>query len=73
MAAESTKTKSKSTDTKAGSSAKDSKEASASKEDSSASGDAPANYSRGEGQKVVSKRYLRNWDTVFGQKRRPAK
>ena len=78
MAAESTKNKSK--DTKTDSSAKGSKLASATSDGKAgadgggdASGDAPANYSRGEAQKVVSKRYLRNWDNVFGQKRRPAK
>lgn len=31
---------------------------------------APAGYSRGEGQKPVSKAYRDNWNTIFGKKKR---
>ena len=29
---------------------------------------APSNYSRGEGQKVVTQAYKDNWDAIFGKK-----
>lgn len=32
------------------------------------SADAPANYSRGEGQKPISKAYKNNWGKIFGKK-----
>ncbi len=31
---------------------------------------APAGYSRGEGQKPVSKAYKDNWNAIFGKKKR---
>ena len=31
---------------------------------------APSNYSRGEGQKPVSKAYRDNWNVIFGKKKR---
>jgi hypothetical protein len=31
---------------------------------------APAEYSRGEGQKPVSKAYKDNWNAIFGKKKR---
>jgi len=34
-------------------------------ESSEAAGSAPANYSRGEGQKPVSKAYKENWNAIF--------
>ena len=37
------------------------------------SGEAPANYSRGEGQKVVSQAYRDNWNEIFGKKTRQKK
>ncbi|MFN0044423.1 MAG: hypothetical protein ACKVSF_14565 [Alphaproteobacteria bacterium] len=30
---------------------------------------APAGYSRGEGQKPISKAYKDNWDAIFGKKK----
>jgi hypothetical protein len=30
----------------------------------------PAGYSRGEGQKPVSKAYKDNWNTIFGKKKK---
>ena len=36
-------------------------------------GDAPANYSRGEGQKAVSQAYRDNWNVIFGTKTRKKK
>ena len=35
---------------------------------SSGSSDAPASYSRGEGQKPVSAAYRENWNLIFGKK-----
>jgi hypothetical protein len=32
--------------------------------------DAPSGYSRGEGQKPVSKAYRDNWSVVFGKKKK---
>jgi hypothetical protein len=32
--------------------------------------DVPAGYSRGEGQKPVSKAYRDNWSVIFGKKNR---
>jgi hypothetical protein len=32
--------------------------------------DAPANYSRGEGQKPVSKAYKENWNAIYGKKKK---
>lgn len=37
-------------------------------EGSETSGAAPANYSRGEGQKPVSAAYRENWNVIFGKK-----
>ncbi len=34
-----------------------------------AKSDAPKNYSRGEGQKAVTKQYKDNWNAIFGKKR----
>jgi len=34
---------------------------------------APANYSRGEGQKVVTQAYRDNWHAIFGEKPKKAK
>ena len=36
-------------------------------------GEAPANYSRGEGQKPVSQAYRDNWHAIFGKKTRKKK
>lgn len=36
-------------------------------------GDAPANYSRGEGQKPVSQAYRDNWNAIYGKKTRKKK
>jgi hypothetical protein len=33
-----------------------------------AAADKPSNYSRGEGQKPVSKAYRDNWNVIFGKK-----
>jgi hypothetical protein len=41
---------------------------SSAKTGSSTSSDAPANYSRGEGQKPVSAAYRDNWNLIFGNK-----
>jgi hypothetical protein len=30
----------------------------------------PANYSRGEGQKVVTQAYRDNWNAIFGKKKK---
>jgi hypothetical protein len=32
--------------------------------------DAPKNYSRGEGQKVVTQAYKDNWDAIYKKKKR---
>ena len=32
--------------------------------------DAPKNYSRGEGQKAVTKEYKDNWNAIFGKKKK---
>jgi hypothetical protein len=34
------------------------------------SSDARANYSRGEGQKPVSKAYKENWNAIYGKKKK---
>jgi hypothetical protein len=34
------------------------------------SGKAPANYSRGEGQKPVTAAYKENWNAIFGKKKK---
>jgi ABC-type Na+ efflux pump permease subunit len=34
---------------------------------------APSNYSRGEGQKVVTQAYKDNWDAIFGKKSKKKK
>ena len=34
---------------------------------------APANYSRGEGQKVVSQAYKDNWNAIYGKKSKKKK
>jgi hypothetical protein len=36
----------------------------------SAGGAAPANYSRGEGQKPVSAAYRENWNAIFAKKKK---
>jgi hypothetical protein len=36
-------------------------------------GAAPANYSRGEGQKQVTAAYKENWNVIFGKKRKKNK
>src|SRR4051795_1959989 len=33
------------------------------------SGEAPSSYSRGEGQKPVSRAYRENWEAIFGKKK----
>ena len=38
-------------------------------ESSDKSDSAPANYSRGEGQKPVSAAYRENWNVIFGDKK----
>jgi len=45
-----------------------SKSEGASKTESSKSDAAPANYSRGEGQKPVTKAYRENWNLIFANK-----
>ena len=48
--------------------------ASATAESSATSADAaPANYSRGEGQKPVSQAYRDNWNAIFAKKTTPKK
>jgi len=42
-------------------------------EGSEAAGAAPANYSRGEGQKPVTAAYKENWNAIFGKKSRKMK
>jgi len=37
------------------------------------SGAAPANYSRGEGQKPVTQAYKDNWNAIFAKKTRKTK
>jgi hypothetical protein len=56
------------TDEKAAAKDKSSSKESTKTESSSASSDAPANYSRGEGQKPVSAAYRENWNLIFGNK-----
>jgi hypothetical protein len=42
--------------------------------DSTAKSDgAPANYSRGEGQKGVTQAYRDNWHVIFGDAKKPAR
>jgi hypothetical protein len=56
--------------------AKDKSSSSDSAKTDSSSSSAPANYSRGEGQKPVSAAYRENWNLIFGKetaKRKPAK
>jgi hypothetical protein len=36
-------------------------------------GEAPASYSRGEGQKPVSQAYRDNWNAIYGKKTRQKK
>ncbi|HEY1541499.1 MAG TPA: hypothetical protein VGG01_03735 [Xanthobacteraceae bacterium] len=36
-------------------------------------GEAPASYSRGEGQKPVSQAYRDNWNAIYGKKTRKKK
>jgi hypothetical protein len=38
------------------------------KETASSTSDAPAGYSRGENQKLVTDAYRNNWDNIFGTK-----
>jgi hypothetical protein len=42
-------------------------------EGSETSGAAPANYSRGEGQKPVTAAYKENWNAIFGKKSKKKK
>ncbi len=35
-----------------------------------AKSESPKNYSRGEGQKVVTQAYKDNWNAIFGKKKR---
>ena len=39
-------------------------------EDSEKHSDAPSGYSRGEGQKAVSKAYKDNWNAIYAKKRK---
>jgi hypothetical protein len=47
---------------------KDASKDSSKSEGSEAAGAAPANYSRGEGQKPVTAAYKENWNAIFGKK-----
>ena len=47
----------------------DAKTTDASKTESADTGGAPKNYSRGEGQKVVTEAYRNNWNAIFGDKK----
>jgi outer membrane biosynthesis protein TonB len=40
------------------------------KPEAEAKSEAPKNYSRGEGQKVVTQAYKDNWNAIFGKKKR---
>jgi hypothetical protein len=40
------------------------------KSETSETSAAPANYSRGEGQKPVSAAYRENWNAIFGKKKK---
>jgi hypothetical protein len=42
-------------------------------EGSETTGAAPANYSRGEGQKPVTAAYKENWNAIFGKKSKKKK
>jgi hypothetical protein len=42
-------------------------------EGSETAGAAPANYSRGEGQKPVTAAYKENWNAIFGKKSKKKK
>ena len=44
--------------------------ADASKSEAADAGGAPKNYSRGEGQKVVTQAYRDNWNAIFGKKKK---
>jgi hypothetical protein len=59
----------------AASKAKSPSDATSTKAEKSAtpSGEAPANYSRGEGQKAVSQAYRDNWNAIFAKKTRQKK
>jgi hypothetical protein len=35
-----------------------------------ATGEAPKNYSRGEGQKTVTQAYKDNWNAIYGKKKK---
>ena len=37
---------------------------------SDATGEAPKNYSRGEGQKTVTQAYKDNWNAIYGKKKK---
>jgi hypothetical protein len=41
-----------------------------SKAEGAAAADVPSGYSRGEGQKPVSKAYRDNWSVIFGKKKK---
>ena len=47
---------------------KDASKDSSKSESGEAAGAAPANYSRGEGQKPVTAAYRENWNVIFGKK-----
>ncbi len=49
--------------------AKDAPKDAAKPEGGATAGAAPANYSRGEGQKPVTAAYKKNWNTIFAKKR----
>lgn len=74
MASESKKTKSETTPKKDAPAKVESAAAEAAPKDAPKSGDgetagaAPANYSRGEGQKPVTAAYKENWNVIFGKK-----
>jgi hypothetical protein len=46
------------------------KTADTSKTEAADTGGAPKNYSRGEGQKVVTQAYRDNWNDIFGKKKK---
>lgn len=52
---------------------KSSPAAEATKTESSEPAAAPANYSRGEGQKAVTAAYKENWNAIFGKKNKKKK
>ena len=57
-------------DVKSESKDKTSTDSGSGKETESKSSDAPAGYSRGENQKLVTDTYRKNWNAIFGKKPR---